>query len=184
MFFKSQRLSLTLFALVALGDSAQTLFAEPSAQSGSIKAGTMDERYAWGQVVCDGIALGLRVEGQKVPPGGPISYWLAVANRSTQEKKIVLFYTLDDRYRTRLTITPSDPTLATFEPAVEAPGVSSPYRIAVTLAAGEVHEREGIPARLKPALRGKLKLQFEYGGNKAMPCGVKSGIVFIEIQNP
>jgi hypothetical protein len=127
----------------------------------------MSDAYAWGEPDADGIALGLSVTSIK-------SYRIAIANRSSEPRAVVVFATLDDKFRTRIIARQADREEAAgaIGPAVP---ISSNVRIVIELAPGQIVEREGLPAKFK--LTGEVTLQAVLGGVQARPELLTSGQV-------
>src|SRR5262245_39252109 len=101
----------------------------------------MSDDYAWGAPDLDGIALGLRVTNS----GGRLAYRIALANRSSEPRAVVVFAVLDDRIRARI--------IARHDGREESSGailprlpISSNVRMIVELAPGQIVEHEGAPA--------------------------------------
>jgi hypothetical protein len=126
--------------------------------------------YTWGEPDSEGIALGLAVESA----GRTCRYRVAIANRSQQPRAVVLFATLDNKFRTR--IIARSGALEEVRPAiVPAVPVSSNIRIGIELAPGQVVERDGHPATF--GLSGDAQLQIVLGGVSARPDELTSGAV-------
>src|SRR5678815_4103940 len=116
---------------------------------------TMKDRYQWGEPACGGIAIGLSVERSRIGISEAIHYQMAFANRSNEQRTIVLFYDLEGTYRTRL-ITKHQSGKAIPTGAVKpAVPTTSGVKIEVALAPGEIHERPGAPLTLDASYAGR-----------------------------
>jgi hypothetical protein len=142
------------------------------------------DRYSWGEPACGGIAVGVGVETKRVVAGKPFAVSLAFANRSAEEKDLVLFYDLDGKYRSRLVATHAKSGKESVRGALGTKiPTTSGYKIQIKLAPGEIHERAADPVTFagEPDLLGPASLRFHYGGNEGMPCEVVSTPVELEI---
>ncbi len=128
-----------------------------------------NDDYAWGAPDADGIALGL-----KLIDSAKRAYRIAVANRSSEPRAVVLFATLDDKIRTRI-IARQAGHEEVDAAIVPSPAPSSNVRIVVEVPPGQVVERDGVPATFK--LTGDVTLQVVLGGVKAKPDLLLSGEV-------
>ena len=131
--------------------------------------------FAWGDANADGIALGLAVE--RVTPSG-CEYQVALVNRSSEPRAVVLFATLDNTYRTRIVARQGGNTVT--RPAVKPPAaVTRNLRLVVELAPGEVNVRPGAPASFD--LDGAASLQLVLGGIPGQPAELTSGEVEVSL---
>jgi len=129
--------------------------------------------FAWGAADGDGIALGLDVDAST-----GLHYRIAVANRSTEPRRVVLFAALDNTYRTRIVARQGDTMVA--RPAVKpAVAVANNIRIVVELAPGEVLVRDGAPASF--GLTGEAALHLVVGGTPAHADELTSGEVVVSL---
>jgi hypothetical protein len=135
--------------------------------------------FAWGAPGPAGVVLGLRVDPSA--PAGTCAYRIAVANRSTEPRQVVLFATLDDKIRTRIVARQagSEDAQAAIVPAVP---LTSNIRIVVDLAPGQVVERDGKPARF--AMSGDAVVQVVMGGVPGHPDELWSGEVPVVLSPP
>jgi hypothetical protein len=129
----------------------------------------MSDDYSWGSPDAEGIALGL-----KVIDGARGAYRIAVANRSSEPRAVVLFATLDDKIRTRI-IARQSGREEVDAAVVPSPAPSSNVRIVVEVPPGHVIERDGVPTQFQ--LTGDVTLQVVLGGVKARPDLLVSGEV-------
>jgi hypothetical protein len=130
--------------------------------------------YAWGEPDAEGIALGLKVTSGS----GACAYRIAVANRSSEPRAVVLFATLDDKIRTRIVAKTASGEQA--RPAVmPAAPISSNIRMAIELEPGQVIEREGQPASF--GITGDAKVHLVLGGVPGRPEELTSGEVRVTL---
>lgn len=138
---------------------------------------------AWGPRRCDGLMAGLRTEVPRLAAGEPLRHWLALWNRSSQTRKVTLYYDLSVDDRTSLVARSEVTGVVMRRPAV-LPLFSSTggYRIVMELGPGEAREYLGAPVVLDSRFAGWTQLRFELGGTKSLPCKVQSGLVRIQIE--
>lgn len=136
---------------------------------------TDDKGYAFGAVGCGELQLGVKVAAG-TSRTAPIAYRIAIANRGSESKKLTIFAALDERYRALAILRAGDKEVKrpAIEPRVPASGN---YAMTITLAPGEIHEREGSPIAIDDALSGKMSLELAFGGVKAHPCELRSAKV-------
>ena len=140
-------------------------------------------RFSWGQVTCDGIAVGLKLDRESVQVGEEISYTLAFSNRSQTSKTLVLFFSLDERFRTRLVFVGSDPNQKIIKAAVRPPiPTGAPFKVEVTLQPGETIEKPGSPQRMDPRLTGTISAFVEYDYNSTEKCTALTGSIQLNVK--
>lgn len=143
---------------------------------------SLESRYSWGQKGCDGIYMGIRLTAKSIKSSEELSYGLAFSNRSSNPKTLVLFFSLDDTFRTRLVILGSEPGQKIIKPAVRPPiPTGAPFKIEVTLQPGETIEKPGSPLRIDPRLTGSVSVFVEYDHNGAEKCTAQSGTLELTI---
>ncbi len=134
----------------------------------------MEDTFSWGAEGCGGVAVGLALGVHRVEGGQPVPYRIAIANRSQEPKGVVLCNGTDLTYRTRISIAHAG--VAETRPAVNFPRpTTSNVEIVVSLAPGEVHQREGFPLMAGTAWPGRRMLQIVYGGTGEQRCEVRCG---------
>jgi hypothetical protein len=134
----------------------------------------MSDEFVWGEPDAEGIALGLAVTSAK----GACAYRVAIANRSSEPRAVVLFATLDNTIRTRI-VARTEHGESVLPAVMPATPVSSNIRMSIQLAPGEVVVRDGKPAAF--GLFGPAKLHVVMGGVKARPDELTSGQVDVTL---
>ena len=132
--------------------------------------------FAWGAPDPAGLTIGLKVD--PASPDGTCAYRIAVANRSTEPRQVVLFAVLDDRVRTRIVARQAGAEDA--RPAiVPSRPITANVRMVVDLAPGQVIERDGTPARF--GLAGDAVVHVVMGGVQGHPDELRSGEVPVKL---
>jgi len=117
--------------------------------------------FVWGAENPGGVALGLAVDRATA---ARCEYRVALVNRSTEPRAIVVFATLDNTFRTRIIARQGAVEVA--RPAIEpAVPVTTNVRMVVEIPAGEMIVRSGSPASF--GLTGAVALHVVLGGELA-----------------
>lgn len=151
---------------------------KPTIGGGGSQEDTMRD-YAWGEVACDDLAVGLAGPSTAVA-GQRYAYRIAIANRSPSARSLRLFLNLEGTYRTRLYLADAVHGARFVGPAFSIPS-TAPSPIDVDVAAGGVYEADGAPFEVPADWAGPVRAFAVYGGNAAMPCEVRSGELAITI---
>ena len=129
--------------------------------------------YAWGDVACDGLAVGL-AGPSTVAAGQRYAYRIAIANRTATARTLRLFLNLEGTYRTRLYLADATHGERFVGPAFSIPS-TAPSPIDVDVAAGAIYEADGAPFEVPADWESPIRAYAVYGGNDDMPCAVRSG---------
>ena len=128
--------------------------------------------YAMGSEACDGLSIGLKPKSTRLKAGGKLEYALAIANRGSEARQLVLFNDTEGTFRTRLVIEASGKQPAVVGLVVPPAPTQGGFKIAIDVPPGQAHFSDGV-VTLPAGYKGQLTLIPVLGGTSAMTCEVR-----------
>lgn len=134
--------------------------------------------FSMGKEASEGLCLGLKLGAARVKAGGKLSYSLAIANRGSKARTLVLFRDTEGTYRTRLLISAAGKKPVARGLVVPQAMTSSGFTISIELEPKVAHFSDGW-VKLPANLRGELTLIPVWGGTEAVADEVRGAPVTV-----
>lgn len=139
-------------------------------------------QFAWGKESCDALQIGLFLQGQQARYGNQIPFWIALKNNSDQNRKMTLYYDLDEHERILLhvnslerAVSENFPGLRTHLPSRHG------FSIAVELKAKEAYIHPGHFLFLGSKFTGKNEVYLSFDPGPYSQCQLLSPKLALKI---